>query len=86
MPAIDLQLFKADQLLGMEKDIVYALDFYLNPPIYIELLNNIAKMWDMKCESGEIQSELRYFKEKKESYLRLKMLYEKMDCLNLCIY
>lgn len=83
---IDVRLFGADQLLGMEKSIVLALDYFLNPPIYIELLNNIAKMWDMKCESGEIKSEVRYFRERKDSYLRLKMLYEKMDCLNLCTY
>lgn len=70
----------------METKILTTLNYNIQPPIYIELLNNIAKIWDMKCEALEIESKTRFFQENKECYLRLKSLYEKMDCLNLCIY
>lgn len=49
IPLLDFREFKASNILEMEKKIVLTLNYCLNPPIYIELLNNLAKMWDLKC-------------------------------------
>lgn len=49
IPLLDFREFEASNILEMEKNIVVTLNYCLNPPIYIELLNNLAKMWDLKC-------------------------------------
>lgn len=76
-------IFRKSDVLKFERQICQALMFRLNPDTFVHSLNLLISGWEEFIAERPQFHHVRFNAPEKESYLRLRTVYDIADCINL---